>query len=136
MAKNTPLTGTGGKCVIGSFVCMFQSWRANIQIAELNTTGFEDAGWIDGQPINCRLIGDAIGVISTTIPIPTALFDTIFGVAAALEDTVVLTIATGKTLTFPAIINAVELERAEEGQNNSVCRIRFASRGPVDDAWL
>ena len=135
MAKATPLTGTGGNVSIGDFKCMFQSWRATIQIAELNTTGFEDAGWIDGKAINGRLIRDAVGVISTTAPMPTGLLDTAFGAASGLVSSVVLTVATGKTLTFNAIINAVELERAEEGQNNSVYRVRFASCGPVADAW-
>ena len=136
MAKATPLTGTGGNCTIGDFKCMFQSWRATIQIGELNTTGFEDAGWIDGKAINCRLVGDAVGVISTTAPVPTGLLDTTFGSANALVSSMVLTVATGKTLTFNAIIQAVELERAEEGANNSVYRVRFASCGAVADAWV
>ena len=42
MAKNAALTGTGGNCTIGSYVCTFQSWRATIQIAELMVELFSD----------------------------------------------------------------------------------------------
>ena len=137
MAKAAPLTGTGGNCVIGDFKCMFQSWRATLQIAELNTTGFEDAGWIDGKAINARMVGDAVGVIGSaalTTPVPTDLIAATFGAASALA-AVVLTMGTGKTFSFTALVSAVEIERAEEGQNNSVYRVRFSSVGAVADVW-
>jgi len=135
MAAST-LTGTGGNFSATGFAAIVQSWRGTLQASELNTTGFGDAGWIDGTLINARFIGDAVGIISSAAaPIATGFnADSVF-IGSAMEVAITLTIASGKTISFTGNVTAVELERAEEGQNNSVCRFRFASTGPVTQTW-
>ena len=136
MAKATALVGTGGGFTFGSFVCIFQSFRAILEGREFNTTGFGDAGWIDGEIINGRVTGDAVGVLTTTIPVPAGAFNATFGGGSMKVANVVLTFATGKTWTLAyALVSAVEIERAEEGANSGVYRIRFASAGAVAQAW-
>lgn len=134
MAKATALTGTGGNVAMGDHVCTFQSWRATLTVENLNTTAFQDGGWKDFEAIGAQIVGDAVGVISTTAFAPSAIFAATLGVAE-FEETVTLTVASGKTLSFTAGITATELERAEEGQNSSVCRFRFASKGQVTLTW-
>lgn len=131
----TTIQGTdGGSTFPAGYNAKFQSWRATIEGRVYNTTGFGDKGWITGEIINARIIGDAIGVITVDTPVPAAVMAATLGVAS-MKGEIVLTAKTGFTWTFDALITAVALDRAEEGPASSVYRISYESTGPVVQAW-
>ena len=128
------IQGTDGAFAAAGFAGHFMKWAAQIISEVFNTTGFGDKGWKTGKNISGQVVGEAVGVITTTDPFPAAFTAETCGVES-FEADVTLTIATGKTITFKANISAVDLGRAEEGSDSSVYRVSFASSGPVTKSW-
>lgn len=142
----TTVQGTGGAVTTPTgFNAKFLSFTATLEVEEMDTTGFGDNGWVNGEIIGAKVTGTAIGVLSTLIPVPALVLPTpagIFG-AASMEGTIKLTFQAATALLptqdrsweFSALITAIEVGRAEEGAGSSTYRITFESSGPVTQVW-
>jgi len=121
---------------VTGFNAKMASWTANINIDNVETTGFSSNGYRDREPVIVHLDGNASGTgefdASSTAPTPSALLAGTAAVSNA-KGSMTLTATTGCTLAFTGVMQQVGLNRPNDGKldvNHS-----FVSSGAITQTW-
>lgn len=134
------IQGTTGNCtLIGTgattaFDAKLDTWSASLDTGVVQTTGFGDAGYRTHEGTILRLSGSASGMVITEFaPVPVLALGVTF-LPASCKGSVVLTMSTGHTYTFNALVSNVKIARPEDGK--ATVTFDFRSNGPVtQSAW-
>lgn len=128
------IAGTGGNVTIAGYNAKMSAWSATLEIADAETTGFDDAGFRTFAPCIVSMRGSATGTciydVATSIPAPPVSTGTMTLPGAVA---VVLTASSGNTYSFNAVVSNVSFDRPSDGKMGVT--FDFESSGAVTCAW-
>lgn len=126
------IQGTGGNVTIAGYNGKMVSWTANFNVETADTTGFTSSGFGEVEPVICSVEGSATAIAqydaTNTAPAPT-----LSGLPSASPVAVVLTMQSGNTWSFSAVVSRVSMTRPVDGKMDLT--FDFQSDGAVTQSW-
>ena len=137
MSTPSTIQGINGNVSLPTgFGAKIAGWSADLQVSQVDTTGFADAGYHTFEPTSIMMSGSCQGTgqfgASGTTPAPGSLLGSTPDLTQA-KGTLTLTATTGCTYSFTAVFSNVKFQRNWAGKLD--VSFDFQSSGPITQTW-
>lgn len=127
------ISGPGGNFVSQNCSAHWSGWAAQLNITNVENTGFAENGVRTYLPTALVVTGSAVGTAQVAGPSIPAAGSGASPTFSAFQGTFTLTNASGNTMSFFGNLLVIGINRPNDGKSD--ISISFTSSGPLTGTW-